>query len=257
MPENAAPRYKSYKQRIIHRSRTYFILPIIALILLTMDLAMELVRQNVEFHAPRLLPVQSAATLVGVAATLVLARGQYARTVRPVLGGRFTRGDAGRGVIEAKPGEPPAGHFYLFNGGAGAAVVIQVRYQLVLSARASGSTIPPTGEMLHLRDAKRLLEKCGLVEEKDFYMLTLGRMPMPPMNEALKGVHLVSLNARAIYLIDDLVIRIRVVDQVGDQHERTFSGFISPHHRRDVANYFERAADPRRRRTRRALGFRR
>jgi hypothetical protein len=81
----------------------------------------------------------------------------------------------------------------------------------------------------------------GLVEEKDFFIPRVGFVPLPPVLDPLKGIHLISFNANAIHVIADLEVKIRVVDSVGDMHERVIRRYVSGQHSAEVEKYFTKA----------------
>ncbi|MFJ4781166.1 hypothetical protein [Streptomyces sp. NPDC088762] len=122
-------------QRRIRRNRWLFTAPLVLLCVLGAVLVWEIVRGNMP-EASRsawpwrlqLMSAEPLASLLAVSAGAVLARAQYARTVRPALGWRseFVAGQL--------PGTAKAWSVGVLNGGQHNVVVDHVDYRVVLAA---------------------------------------------------------------------------------------------------------------------------
>src|SRR5512140_2640101 len=130
-----------YRQRTLRRNPRYSLLPLIAVTLLLALLAWEVVRSNVDEQLRRQYPwrlsflgVETTATLAAAFIGLMVARGQFARTVRPTIG-YSTRPVTGE-LLKDPGGAGWTVHLY--NGGPGMAAVHQVDYRLELRQGGGG-----------------------------------------------------------------------------------------------------------------------
>jgi hypothetical protein len=198
------------RQRRVRRSPLLFLAPLVLLILLTLVLLWEIVRSNVTGGASRewpwrlrLMDMNPLGSLLAVALAAVFGRAQYGRTVRPALGwsSSWTVGDLG-------PDEQ-AWSVEIVNGGSQQAVVERVDYCFV----------PRGGEPGEWVDHAALLEALaerGLVQGKDYYQrLTGAGFPL-----GAGAMRAGTYGQRFVDEIDQLRMRLRVVDGVGDSHER-------------------------------------
>lgn len=201
-------------QRRVRRSPLLSITPIVLLAVLTLVLLWEIVRANVTGEAARqwpwrlqLMDMNPLGSLLAVAVAGVLARAQYARTVRPALGWHSTwvRG-------ELEPDER-AWRVAVLNGGQHHAVVERVDYQCVARGGEPGPWTGHAGLIAELAAAR-------FVHGKDFRMQLVG--PGLPLS-GLGGQHIAEAGVfaqRFVDEIDALLMRVRVTDAVGDSHER-------------------------------------
>jgi hypothetical protein len=198
------------RQRRVRRSPLLFVAPLVLLILLTLVLLWEIVRSNVTGDLARewpwrlrLMDMNPLGSLLAVALAAVFGRAQYGRTVRPALGwsSGWTVGDLG-------PDEP-GWRVEIVNGGSQPAVVEQVDYCFVPRGGR------PTEWTAHAGLLEALAER-GFVQGKDYYLLLTGA-GFPLGNGGMRGG---TYGLRFVGGIDQLRMRLRVADAVGDSHER-------------------------------------
>ncbi|MFI8889708.1 hypothetical protein [Streptomyces paradoxus] len=158
-----------------------------------------------------LLEQEALGSLLAVALGFVFARAQYARTVRPVIGwsGQVSKSRPGMSsklvwVVEIR------------SGGTHNAVAESVEYYV----QPRDSELTPNDVPWHgYQAAVDELESLGLQIGRDFDINPLGSgFPLSAAND--KGLYAACLSIPAISALDNLYIRIRVTDGVGDTHER-------------------------------------
>ncbi|MET9735391.1 hypothetical protein ABZZ79_33585 [Streptomyces sp. NPDC006458] len=198
------------RQRRVRRSPLLFVAPLVLLIALTLILLWEIVRSNVTGDPARdwpwrlrLMDMNPLGSLLAVALAAVFGRAQYGRTVRPALGwtSSWTVGDLGP--------EEPGWRVDILNGGSQQAVVERVDYCFV----------PRGGRPTEWTDHAGLLQALagqGLTAGKDYYLrLTGAGFPLSG-----GGMRAGTYGERFVDEIDQLRMRLRVGDGVGDSHER-------------------------------------
>lgn len=168
------PTIETDAQRRVRRSPLLFTVPIVLLVLLAAVLGWEAVRANMTEEARaawpwrlQLLDMEPLGSLLAVAAGAVLARAQYARTVRPMLGWRadWTTGHLRGGVPEWQVG--------LLNGGSHAAVVEAYECRAVLRGEEPDQAAPWTD----VQGVAAVLTGAGLTVGEDFQLVTMGKFP--------------------------------------------------------------------------------
>ncbi|MFJ8635262.1 hypothetical protein [Streptomyces sp. NPDC093568] len=198
------------RQRRVRRSPLLFLAPLVLLILLTLVLLWEIVRSNVTGEASRewpwrlrLMDMNPLGSLLAVALAAVFGRAQYGRTVRPALGwsSSWTVGDLG-------PDET-AWTVEIVNGGSQQAVVERVDYCVVPRGGEPGEWVGHAGLL-------EALAERGFVQGKDYYQRLTGA-GFPLGGGAMRAG---TYGQRFVDEIDQLRLRLRVVDAVGDSHER-------------------------------------
>ncbi|MFF2329293.1 MULTISPECIES: hypothetical protein [unclassified Streptomyces] len=206
-------------QRRIRRNPLLFTTPLVLLGLLIVVLVWEAIRANVTGQGRtewpwrlQLLDAQVLGSLLAVSMGAVLARAQYARTVRPYLGwrGSWTKGHLTPDV--------PAWRVGILNGGQHMAVIDSWDIRVVMkgakeSAHASWSSVPA---------AVAELAEAGLVIGEDFRLIGFG--PGFPLVGGTGGHDTVLVGAFSetfVERVQSLYVRARVTDVVGDTHERT------------------------------------
>lgn len=203
-------------QRRVRRSPLLFTVPVMLLLLLTAVLGWEVVRANMTAEARsewpwrlELLDMEPLGSLLAVAAGAVLARAQYARTVRPMLGWRadWTTGHLRGGVPEWQVG--------LLNGGSHTAVIEAYACRVVLRGEDPGNT----GSWTDVQGAAEILTAAGLTVGEDFQLVTMGNFPLVGTG-SYETTMLGAFSRRFVDEVEALHLRVRVVDVVGDSHER-------------------------------------
>ncbi|MDT9693164.1 hypothetical protein Q5762_33545 [Streptomyces sp. P9(2023)] len=209
---------ESDAQRRVRRSPLLYTAPIVLLCLLTAVLGWEIVRANMTEEARtdwpwrlQLLDMEPLGSLLAVAAAAVLARAQYARTVRPYLGWKsdWTTGRLRGSAVEWRAG--------VYNGGQYTAVIERYDCRVVLAGDDSAST-PWTD----VAGAAATLTGAGLVAGEDFQIPTFGHFPLVGTGTYETAV-MGAFSRRFVDEVDAFYVRLRVVDTVGDSHERTMN----------------------------------
>ncbi|WP_326580991.1 hypothetical protein OG889_22720 [Streptomyces sp. NBC_00481] len=209
------------EQRVVRRSglfsRLLFALWCVALLLLIYTL----IRQNLTSELARrwpwklrLLDRQSAVAAVLATGGASLARAQYARTVRPMIG-YFGRVGADHG-----PANQLAWACHMFNGGQDAAVVTEVSYRIAYAsaARARGAS-DSSGWVMH-PEAVASIERSGLVNREDLTLTNIG--PGLPLS-ASQPLFMAWFAERALRDVENVFVKVRVLDRTGDTHERVIN----------------------------------
>lgn len=203
-------------QRRVRRSPLLFTVPVVLLVLLTVVLGWEIARANVTEAARadwpwrlELLDMEPLGSLLAVAAGAVLARAQYARTVRPLLGWRadWMTGNLRGGVPEWRVG--------LLNGGSHTVVVEAYQCRAVLR----GEDPEHAAGWTDVESVAEVLTRAGLVVGEDFQLVTMGNFPLVGTG-SYETTMLGAFSQRFVDEVEALHFRVRVGDVVGDSHER-------------------------------------
>ncbi|HBF83597.1 MAG TPA: hypothetical protein DD420_27830 [Streptomyces sp.] len=205
-------------QRRVRRSPLLFTAPLVLLGLLVLILIWETIRGNMSAGARadwpwrlQLLDTEALGSLLAVATGAVLARAQYARTVRPYLGWQGVWARAG----ELK-GDVPAWRVGVLNGGQHTAVIEAWDCKVVLA----GDPARDDGAWVDVTEAATQLTAAGYVVAEDF-QLTLFGQGFPLVGTASHETALVgAFSKRLVQGVEALYMRVRVTDVVGDSHER-------------------------------------
>ncbi|MEV4613870.1 hypothetical protein AB0K43_14915 [Kitasatospora sp. NPDC049258] len=207
-----------YQQRVVRRNALLSRLLTAVVVLSVLLLLYSVVRGNLPAdslaHWPwrlQLLDTQSAATAAVASAGAALARAQYARAVRPALG------HTGRVKAGLAPGGRLAWVSELLNGGQDTAVVRQIRYLAALTPGADPSLPVHPPRWRTVEEARAELEAQGLAHGEDFFLPAIGPgWPMAGQSRLLLGW----FTERAMTVVEEMSVNVRVVDRVGDLHER-------------------------------------
>ncbi|MFI9212011.1 hypothetical protein ACIGW7_28290 [Streptomyces sp. NPDC053253] len=213
---NGGPIPVSDAQRRVRRSPLLFTAPIVLLVLLTLVLGWEIVRANMSAEARadwpwrlQVLDMEPLGSLLAVAAGAVLARAQYARTVRPFLGWRsdWSAGNLRGGVPEWQVG--------LLNGGSHTVMVEEYACLVVLRGEPGPAAAPWTD----VQGAAAVLTAAGLTAGEDFQLVMVGNFPLVGTG-SYETMKLGAFSQRFVDRVEALYLRVRVADTVGDSHER-------------------------------------
>lgn len=160
----------------------------------------------------RLLDIQSATTAVVGTLGASLARAQYARAVRPALG------NFGRTMADVAPEGRLAWVCHVINGAQDIAVVEHMAYHVEFFPLDQRTVPSDSPRWTSSRETVRLIESCGLVNRTDFTLdfIAPGR-PIPAQGLMLVGW----FTQEAMHKIRTVYAEVRVIDRVGDTHERT------------------------------------
>lgn len=202
------------RQLTLRRNWKFNLLPGLILLLASALLIWDIVRTNVASTdwpwSLQLLPATAAASLVGVFGGLMFARAQYALSARPSL------------CWSAQPSNSlllsgSAWTVVLFNAGPGVANILSVRYDAELNA-ANGAVTSAVGG--HAK-VLALFEAGGLKEGVDFHLELLTRdAPLPVVKSAKEGIEFAAFTKSALGRLTRLDFHVRVIDTVGDEHEK-------------------------------------
>ncbi|GGV99018.1 hypothetical protein GCM10010230_24010 [Streptomyces narbonensis] len=193
-----------------------FTVPIVLLVLLTAVLGWEVARANQTAAARtewpwrlELLDMEPLGSLLAVAVGAVLARAQYARTVRPALGWRadWTTGHLRGGAPEWQVG--------LLNGGSHTVVIEAYECRAVLRGDDPLHAAPWTD----VEGVAEMLTRAGFTAGEDFQLVTMGNFPLVGTG-SYETTMLGAFSQRFVDEVEALDIRVRVGDVVGDSHER-------------------------------------
>ncbi|MFH9612208.1 hypothetical protein ACH4MM_00305 [Streptomyces pratensis] len=205
-------------QRRVRRSPLLFTAPLVMLGVLTLVLVWESVRGNIAPDARaewpwrlQVLDMEALGSLLAVAVGAVLARAQYARTVRPCLG---WRGSWTKGHLR---GDSQAWTVGVLNGGQHIATVESYECRVVLA----GGDRHTCSRWTDISVAVTELGRAGLVVAEDFQLVELG-VGFPLVGtSSYETVLMGAFSKKFVERVDALHVRIRVTDVVGDSHERT------------------------------------
>ncbi|MFF8914477.1 hypothetical protein ACF08M_14420 [Streptomyces sp. NPDC015032] len=206
-------------QRRIRRSPLLFTTPLVLLGLLTALLVWEAIRVNTTAGARtewpwrlQLIDAQVLGSLLAVSLGAVLARAQYARTVRPYLGWRAAWTT---GLLAA---EAPAWRVGILNGGQHLAVIESWDTRVVMKGAEDAADAPwssVSGTVAELTEA-------GFVVGEDFRLIEFGAgFPLAGAVGGHETVLLGVFSESFVQQVQSLHVRVRVTDVVGDTHERT------------------------------------
>ncbi|MFC8229516.1 hypothetical protein [Streptomyces sp. NPDC057287] len=207
----------SFAQRRVRRSPWLFTAPLVLLLLLLLVLVWESVRANIGPGARedwpwrlQLLDTEVLGSLLALAAGGVLARAQYARTVRPYLGWRSAWV---KGPLRPDAEAWRAG---IMNGGQHIAAVESCDYALVLA----GGEDPSRPRWSDLSAVVAELGGAGLALTEDFRLVEFGRGFPLVGTGSYETVLVGAFSGAFVERVDALYVRLRVTDVVGDTHER-------------------------------------
>ncbi|MFF2097911.1 hypothetical protein [Streptomyces sp. NPDC058202] len=163
---------------------------------------------NHQNQLPQLLDVQSATAAALGSTGALLARGQYARAVRPIIGW------VGRVTADAAPAGQMAWICYVVNGAQDSCTVAAAEYQLVFADENDPSS---SGRWTSMAEVASAMESRGLTRRSDFHLNLIGSgRPIAPDGRLFVGW----FTEAAMAEIRNVYVRLRVVDRVGDTHER-------------------------------------
>ncbi|MEI5527454.1 hypothetical protein WB401_37175 [Streptomyces brasiliscabiei] len=206
-------------QRVIRRNGLFskFLLVLVGLAVLLF--CYTVIRENLPPRFTRdwpwklkLLDIQSATAAVLATGGATLARAQYARAVRPAIGyfGRVMEGMAQDGRL--------AWACHLFNGGQDVAVATHLSYWVTYTpaAKARGGAADSSDWLTH-QAAVDSMESRALRSRRDFALDLVGHgRPIPGEQLMFLGW----FTEEAMSEVENVFIRVQVVDRVGDTHER-------------------------------------
>ncbi|WP_392668747.1 hypothetical protein [Streptomyces sp. LN785] len=159
----------------------------------------------------KLLDIQSATTATIGTVGASLARAQYARAVRPALG------HFGRTMSDLAPEGRLAWGCHLMNGAQDIAVLEEIAYQVRFTEPARTDGAQDSTEWRSGREAVMAIESRELRHREDFELEFIGPgRPIPAQGLMFLGW----FTEKAMREVESVMVRVRVVDRVGDTHER-------------------------------------
>ncbi|MFF1746856.1 hypothetical protein [Streptomyces mirabilis] len=205
-------------QRVVHRSGLFSRLLVVLVGMAVLLLGYSLFRENLSARLTRdwpwklkLLDIQSAVTAVLGTGGAALARAQYARTVRPAIG------YGGRVVANTAPNERLAWACKLLNGGHEVAITADTGYWIGYTSARRAAGAVDSSEWMSQPEATAAIVSRGLAERQDFQLNLVGRgYPIPGQGQLFLGW----FTEKAMRDLESVYVRVRVVDRVGDVHER-------------------------------------
>jgi hypothetical protein len=203
------------RQQLVQRNWRFSLVPAVVLVILLLVLGWELLRQNMNTYewpwTIALLGVAPAATLAGVFAGLLIAREQFARSMRPSLSWscQFRRSDNL---------EDSAWIVHLLNFGPGPANIESIKYSLTITTDSGDIQKNDVSR----REAVKLLKEVGLQEGRDYNLeLITPGASLPVVKQRAEGVDFATFKAGALDSVRRLNFRVCVVDIMGDHHEKS------------------------------------
>jgi hypothetical protein len=190
---------------------------------LVLVLALAIIRNNISLYTLskypwriKIMDVPASATLLGIFIGLILARTQFARSVRPFLGWTGTQSGS-------KHLKKSKWTVHIHNGGPGPCVVHQVHYRVILPpASALSSEDSRFDQWLTFFEIVDLLMNIQLKRGKDYDLMNL--TPGAPL-PSLKGSgdvrpELAAFTRKTLKKLYSLDVRFCVTDISGTTYER-------------------------------------
>jgi hypothetical protein len=193
--------------------------------LLILDMLWEIIKENrPKQPLPRfpwwftILDLGTAATAAGIIGSLLIARNQFARSTRPSLGFRGAADkDSTRIALQSR------WTVNLINGGPGPCVILRCEWRYTIAGERSQDAWTPWEELV------AGLARDGLVYGRHYHALHLTAGGVLPVGADPSLVEIAAFSERALSQLQDVEVRIQVVDLVGDVHERSNSMMHSAH----------------------------
>ncbi|MFJ1752212.1 hypothetical protein [Kitasatospora sp. NPDC088134] len=208
-------------QRVVQRS-TVFSRLLIAVVTLSWLLFLHtVVRQNLHGRSLEqwpwdldLLDIQSATALAVSVSGAWLARAQYARAVRPTIG------YFGRVMADIGPTGQLSWAIHAFNGAQDVATVTALDYWVTFTTTARAAGAVDSAGWGSVSEATNAIAARGLTDREDFALDLIGKgRPIPGQGLMFIGW----FNEKAMNEVEEVFVRLRVIDRVGDTHERTLA----------------------------------
>ncbi|GAA4580303.1 hypothetical protein GCM10023194_08300 [Planotetraspora phitsanulokensis] len=193
----------------------------IAIATFALNLIWEVARRNMDQRLLMSWPFKfsivdtsTTANILALATGLLIARLQYARVLRPVIGFAIDDADA-----LFKP-DSDRWRFWLYNAGSGTAVVERFEYYVRFRGDSDAGQLDRdhSGNWVPLAVINDQLRSRGLKDGEDYFLRwsTKGA-PVPSASG-----YVAWFTIRGLAELERFDVRIQVVDGLGDIHERTF-----------------------------------
>ncbi|MGX4656558.1 hypothetical protein ACWCHM_23020 [Micromonospora sp. SCSIO 07396] len=193
-------------------------LPAALLFILALNFVWEVVRANVSLPEREAWPFRfvlldrsATAALLGVFASLFIARSQWAKAHRPSIGYAIVDPDGG---FDARKDRWCV---WISNGGPGMAIVDSFKYIVKF-------TNQPRSVPVSLAELDQYLEHLGLSSGKHYFIRELGAGALlPAVVKHADGSLVCWFTTEALAALDEFDIDVRLSDALGDVHERTLT----------------------------------
>jgi hypothetical protein len=211
------------RQRVVRRNWLFSSIPAALLLLSFSILVWEVLRQNMDATKwpwkLALLGVAPSATLSGVFTSLLVAREQFARSMRPNLSwSSLLRENAALGG--------KAWTSLLMNFGPGIANIVDTRYSLVIGPEPN----PIKRFGASRRDAALAMAEAGFKEGIDFHFkIVADGAPLPVVKHGGEAMEFAAIRDNVLLSVRRLDFHVTVVDMMGDVHEKGLP-FVSTLH---------------------------
>ena len=202
-------------QRVVSRNALTFRAPQAVFWFLIVDILWEVVKENRPANPSPPFPwwftvfnLSTGVTAAGIFGSLLIARSQFARAIRPALG--FFQDERAGSIRVTLPARWTV---RMTNGGPGACTVLRCEWRYALSGQE------PEDSWLSWQDTIAGLTAHGIAYGRHYYLINLGPGAVLSGN-ASQQLEIGSFSERAVSALDSLEIRVQVVDLAGDVHER-------------------------------------
>jgi hypothetical protein len=213
---SAATKVSPLAQRVVSRNRLTFYIPQVLFWFSIVDIIWEVIKENRPRNpAPpfpwsvTLFSLSIGVTAAGIAGSFLLARSQFARATRPVLGFFQDERDAG---THLRP--KSRWTVRITNGGPGACTIQRCEWRYTLVGQETGES------WLSWQETIDGLAVHSLAYGSHYYIINFGPGAVLSGNVS-QQLEIAAFGAWAISVLESFEIRMRVVDLAGDVHERT------------------------------------
>jgi hypothetical protein len=202
-------------QRVVSRNALTFRAPQAVFWFLIVDILWEVVKENRPQDSSPPFPwwftifnLSTGVTAAGIFGSLLIARSQFARAIRPALG--FFNDERAGSIRVTLPARWTV---RMTNGGPGACTVLRCEWRFALFGEEA------EGSWLSWQDTIAGLTARGIAYGRHYYLINLGPGAVLSGN-ASQQLEIGSFSERAVSALETLEIRIHVIDLAGDVHER-------------------------------------
>jgi hypothetical protein len=218
-----------FPQRVVSRNRLSYHVPLVLFWFLMLDVVWEVIKENRPANPSPPLPwwitvfnLNTAATAAGILGSLLLARTQFARAIRPSLGfnntAQVTLTSSKRLTL------PCRWTVNMINAGPGTCTVVRCEWRYAVADEELEDLWMSWDEVVES------LAQRGLVYGKHYYLVQLGPGAVFPVSsDPDHELEIACLSERAVSLLRALELRTRVIDMAGDIHERVGHCMYSAH----------------------------
>ena len=205
--------------RVIRRSRLFFTVPVIIILIVSVIFFWDIVRANLSPHTLTSWPFRfiitdtsTTATVLAVFISLFMGRLQWARALRPIAGMGID--DEGLRFL------PSSGmwRLWIYNAGPGAATIESITYyvRFVDQPESDGAV-----NWVPISIVNDQLKSRALKDGTDYFIRWYAAgAPFPAVSKYSEGTQIAWFTIRALAQFRTLDVRIRYADSLGDVHEK-------------------------------------